>query len=156
MNTSLMSHIRDGAGDPPIVFVHGYLCNHRNWSHQIDYFKATNTVIACDLRGLGETKLGDGEMTIEQMGQDVADLLEVHDLKQTVLVGHSMGCRVIMEANRRASDRISGLVLVDGSRGGQNCTLDQESFDRAIAENGYRAFVKALFDGMFFGDPPKW
>ena len=35
-------------------------------------------------------------MTIEQMGQDVAALLAHHDLTDAVLVGHSMGCRVII------------------------------------------------------------
>lgn len=156
MSDAIMNHIREGAGDPPIVFVHGYLCELNNWRHQIAHFKATNTVLACDLRGLGQTPLGDGEMSIEQMGQDVADLLAHHELKGAVLVGHSMGCRVIMEATRRAKDRVGGLVLVDGSRGGQNRAPDQARFDKAIAENGYRAFVQALFEGMFFDDPPAW
>jgi pimeloyl-ACP methyl ester carboxylesterase len=156
MSDAIMNHIREGAGDPPIVFVHGYLCELNNWRHQIAHFKATNTVLACDLRGLGQTPLGDGEMSIEQMGQDVADLLAHHDLKGAVLVGHSMGCRVIMEANRRAKDRVGGLVLVDGSRGGQNRSPDQAKFDKAIAENGYAAFVGTLFEGMFFGDAPGW
>ena len=70
MPASVMNHIREGAGNPPIVFVHGYLCELDNWRHQVDCFKSTNTVLACDLRGLGKTPLGDGEMSIEQMGQD--------------------------------------------------------------------------------------
>lgn len=156
MSDAIMNHIREGAGDPPLVFVHGYLCELENWRHQIAHFQLTNTVLACDLRGLGKTPLGDGEMTIEQMGQDVADLLTYHGLKDAVLVGHSMGCRVIMEANRRAKDRVGGLVLVDGSRGGQNRAPDQAKFDKAIAENGYPAFVEALFEGMFFGGEPDW
>jgi pimeloyl-ACP methyl ester carboxylesterase len=156
MSDTMMNHIREGAGDPPIVFVHGYLCELDNWRHQIAHFRTTNTVLACDLRGLGRTPLGDGEMTIEQMGQDVADLLAHHDLKGAVLVGHSMGCRVIMEANRRVTDRIGGLVLIDGSRGGQNRAPDQARFDRAIVDNGYPAFVEALFEGMFFDDAPGW
>jgi len=156
MADQLMHHIREGAGQPPIVFVHGYLCELENWRHQINHFKATNTVLACDLRGLGQTPLGTGEMTIEQMGQDVADLLAHHDLSNAVLVGHSMGCRVIMEANRRAKDRVAGLVLVDGSRGGQNRAPDQAKFDLAISETGYESFVEALFEGMFFGDGPDW
>ena len=141
MPESVMNHIREGAGNPPIVFVHGYLCELDNWRHQVDCFKSTNTVLACDLRGLGKTPLGDGEMSIEQMGQDVADLIAAHDLSNAVLVGHSMGCRIIMEACRRATERVGGLVLVDGSRGGQNRSPDQAKFDKQIAEIGYRAFV---------------
>lgn len=156
MSNELMNHVREGAGDPPIVFVHGYLCELENWRHQIAHFKANQTVLACDLRGLGKTPLGEAEMTIEQMGQDVADLMAHHDLTGAILVGHSMGCRVIMEANRRAPDRVGGLVLIDGSRGGQNRAPDQAKFDKAIAESGYPAFVRALFEGMFFDNPPAW
>ncbi|MEL0112441.1 MAG: alpha/beta fold hydrolase, partial [Rickettsiales bacterium] len=96
MSDYLLNHIREGAGDPPIVFVHGYLCELENWRHQVAHFKSSHTVLACDLRGLGRSPLGGGEMTIEQLGQDVADLLAHHDLSDAVLVGHSMGCRVIM------------------------------------------------------------
>ena len=156
MVDQIMNHIHQGLGGPPIVFVHGYLCELENWRHQVDHFQATNTVLACDLRGLGKTPLGDGEMTIEQMGQDVVDLLAHHDLTNAVLVGHSMGCRVIMEANRRAKDRVGALVLVDGSRGGLNRAPDQAKFDLAISETGYKSFVQALFEGMFFGDGPGW
>ena len=156
MGDQIMNHIQEGAGDPPIVVVHGYLCELENWRHQVDHFQATNTVLACDLLGLGKTPLGDGKMTIEQMGQDVAALLAHHDLTDAVLVGHSMGCRVIMEACRQAKDRVGGLVLVDGSRGGQNRAPDQAKFDLAISESGYKSFVEALFEGMFFGEGPDW
>ena len=156
MPESVMNHIREGAGNPPIVFVHGYLCELDNWRHQVDCFKSTNTVLACDLRGLGKTPLGDGEMSIEQMGQDVADLMVAHDLSNAVLVGHSMGCRIIMEACRRATERVGGLVLVDGSRGGQNRSPDQAKFDKQIADIGFHAFVEALFEGMFFDEQPDW
>jgi len=156
MFVTAVNHIREGSGEPPVVFIHGYLCDLDNWRFQTARFKATNTVLACDLRGLGKTPLGDGEMSIEQMGQDVADLLGHYDLRDAVLVGHSMGCRVVMEANRHAKERVGGLVLVDGSRGGQDCVPDQAKFDMQIAELGYPAFVEALFEGMFFGDAPGW
>lgn len=156
MSAYILNNIREGAGNPPIVFVHGYLCELGNWRAQMDYFGSTNTVVACDLRGLGASPLDGGEMTIEQLGGDVAALLAHHDLSGAVLVGHSMGCRVIMEATRQAPERVAGLVLVDGSRGGQNRAPDQAKFDLAIAEKGYATFVEALFEGMFYGDPPAW
>ena len=149
-------HIREGDGTPPIVFVHGYLCEHRNWRHQVDQFKATNTVVACDLRGLGNSPLGEKEMSIETLGRDVADLGAAEDLHGAVLVGHSMGCRVIMEASRHAGGRVAGLVLVDGSRSGQDRDADQARFDASVAEAGFPAVAGALFEGMFFGDPPDW
>ena len=149
-------HIREGNGKPPIVFVHGYLCEHDNWRYQVAHFRNRHEVIACDLRGLGASARGDGAMTIEQLGADVAGLVARYDLRGAVLVGHSMGCRVIMEAFLHAGSRIAALVLVDGSRGGQNREADWARFENGVAETGYPAFVDALFEGMFFGDPPDW
>ena len=149
-------HIREGAGEPPLVFVHGYLCEHENWRHQIDHFRKINTVVACDLRGMGRSPRGNGEMIMEQLGADVAGLLGAETLTGAVLVGHSMGCRVVMEAFLQARDRVAGLVLVDGSRGGQDRPADWARYDGAVAERGYRAVVRDLFEGMFFGDPPDW
>ena len=113
MVDQIMNHIREGVGNPPIVFVHGYLCELENWRHQVDHFQATTTVLACDLRGLGKTPLGNGEMTIEQMGQDVAALLAHHDLTNAVLVGHSMGGPVALEAARLLKGRVDMVIGAD-------------------------------------------
>lgn len=156
MPETSLHHIREGSGEPPIVFVHGFLCRHQDWRHQVSHFARQHTVVACDLRGHGETPRGEAPMTIETLGRDVARLLEAEALRGAVLVGHSMGCRVVMEARRRAPDRVAGLVLVDGSRVGIDRAAGQESFDATIADNGYAAVVRGLFENMFFGDPPDW
>jgi pimeloyl-ACP methyl ester carboxylesterase len=152
-----LNFIQQGKGDPPIVFVHGYLCRHQDWREQIAYFGSSHAVVACDLRGLGQSPRGTAPMSIETLGTDVANLIEFLDLRRVVLVGHSMGCRVVMETYGNAMDRISGLVLVDGSRGAVDRDEAFDLFNRVIAAIGYRTFASNLFEGMFFGDyPPTW
>ncbi len=151
-----LHHIREGVATPPIVFVHGFLCRHQDWRHQVSHFSTGHTVVACDLRGHGETPRGTAPMTVETLGGDVAALLETEDLQGAVLVGHSMGCRIVMEARRQAADRVAGLVLVDGSRVGVDRVAGQEAFDATIAANGYKNVVRGLFESMFFDDPPDW
>jgi len=56
------------------------------------------------------------ECTIERYGADVAALLANLELSKAILVGHSMGCRVVLEAAPAGSGAHSGIVLVDGSR----------------------------------------
>ncbi|MDA0225577.1 MAG: alpha/beta fold hydrolase, partial [Proteobacteria bacterium] len=113
---ALLHHIRFGAGDPALVFVHGFACSHSDWAAQVPHFAPTRAVLACDLRGHGATPGRAEECTLENYGADVAALVSALALKRAVLVGHSMGCRVVLEAARAAPDRVAGLVLVDGSR----------------------------------------
>jgi pimeloyl-ACP methyl ester carboxylesterase len=147
---------RDGDGGPPLVFVHGLLCRYQDWRYQLDHFAPAHRVLACDLRGHGESPLGDAPMDIHILGRDVADLLEAEDLRNAILIGHSMGCRVVMEARHLAPARVAALVLVDGSRFGTDRTAATKLLDASIAGRGVRAVVEALFEGMFFGDPPAW
>jgi len=47
--------VRAGQGTPPLLFVHGFACNHADWRAQLDFFSRTHEVVACDLRGHGRT-----------------------------------------------------------------------------------------------------
>ncbi len=140
---------------PPLVFVHGFLCSHEDWRHQLAFFSKTNAVVACDLRGHGATPGRPEECSIEHFGGDVMALVNNLELANPVLVGHSMGCRVVLEANRIAPERISGLVLIDGSRAGAGDAAAAEAAAHAqIAQMGYAAWAEDLFRQMFFQSTP--
>jgi len=145
-----MHFVRLGQGRPALVFVHGFACSHEDWNFQIKAFEKTREVVACDLRGHGATPGRPQECSIEHYGGDVAALLGNLDLSQAILVGHSMGCRVVLEAARLDPERIAGIVLVDGSRQGMG---DPEAAERnahaALEANGYAAFMRPFFEAMF-------
>ena len=42
-----------GSGDPPLVFIHGWCCDHAFFQSQFDHFKASHAVMTLDLRGCG-------------------------------------------------------------------------------------------------------
>ena len=107
--------------------------------------------MACDLRGHGATPGRPHECSIEHYGGDVAALINNLELRNVVLVGHSMGCRVVLEANRLVAKRVAGLVLIDGSRAATGNPDAAEATARSmIAQGGYAAFAKNLFRQMFF------
>lgn len=142
--------IRVGAGEPALVFVHGFGCSHADWQAQLVHFAPTHSAIACDLRGHGATPGQPAECSIETYGADVAELLRALDLSKAVLVGHSMGCRVVLQAARDAPGRVAGIVLVDGSRIGVGPAAAAKSeAEHAIAAAGYASFAEGLFEGMF-------
>lgn len=136
---------------PPLVFVHGFACDRTDWRAQVDSFAAKSTVVEWELPGHGSTPGTPAECTIEAYGAGLARALRGLESAPAVLVGHSMGCRVVLEANRRQPGGVAGLVLVDGSRIAQG---DPLAARRAVADqlagDGYRRFVREFFGSMFF------
>ncbi len=146
-----MRMIRTGAGAPPLVFVHGFACDGTDWHAQVDSLASRTTVAVCELPGHGSSPGTPAECTIEAYGAGLARALIDLELPPAILVGHSMGCRVVLEANRVQPDAMSGLVLVDGSRIAQG---DPVAARRDMADeldgDGYRRFVREFFESMFF------
>ncbi len=140
---------RAGQG-APLVFVHGFACSRNDWRLQLEHFAGNHTVVACDLRGHGETPGEPGECSIERYGADVAALVQSLGLNGATLIGHSMGCRVVLQAYMEAPERIGALVLIDGSRIGIG---DPDTAERVVREQleatGYGVFARKLFADMF-------
>ena len=156
-----MHFVRAGQGAPPLLFVHGFACRLEDWQAQLDFFSRTNEVAACDLRGHGETPGRPQECTIAHYGGDVAALVNHLELNRCILVGHSMGTRVVLEANRvlvssKYPERVGGIVLIDGSRSGSGDPDAAEAAARAAVQKaGYPAFAERLFRQMFFQPSPE-
>jgi len=147
-----MHCLRAGNGAPPFVFVHGFACAHEDWRAQTEHISKSHLVLACDLRGHGRTAGAPAECSIERYGADVAELLATLDAP-AVLVGHSMGCRVVLEANRLAAQRVAAIALVDGSRMATGDPQQaSEAMRAAIEFAGFETFAGALFTQMFL-DP---
>ena len=107
--------------------------------------------MACDLRGHGGTPGRPQECSIAHYGGDVAALINHLELNGCILVGHSMGTRVVLEANRLVPERVAGIVLIDGSRqGGADPDAAEAAARGMIEKAGYAAFAESLFRQMFF------
>lgn len=125
----------------PIVFVHGFACTHADWRMQVEFFSAAGRkTFAPDLRGHGMTHARPEDCSIETYGSDIAALLDGKELNGALLVGHSMGCRVVLQAYLNAPERVAALALVDGSFLGDG--------DPVLIEN-YANFARTLFANMF-------
>ena len=102
-----------GNGIPTLVFVHGWCCDRSYWDLQVSHFAKKYKVVTIDLAGHGESGLERENWTIEAFASDVVAVVNHLDLKQVVLIGHSMGGPVVIEAARRLPERVIGVVGVD-------------------------------------------
>ena len=102
-----------GKGDTALVFVHCWTCNRRSWDESFAHFAKGYRVVRLDLAGHGESGKGRKHYTMAAFGGDVAAVADKLGLKRIVLVGHSMGGPVSLEAERRLGARVIGVVGVD-------------------------------------------
>jgi pimeloyl-ACP methyl ester carboxylesterase len=109
-------HLIEGQGRPALLMVHGAMCDHHNWDRIVPHLVERFTVVRVDLRGHGQSPGSADDCSMGQWADDINALVERLDLGKVVLVGHSMGARVVAEAAARAPGSVAGVVLVDGSR----------------------------------------
>lgn len=102
-----------GSGDPTLVFIHGWSCDRSYWSSQVAAFSAGRRVVTLDLAGHGESGQDRKAWTMSAFGADVRAVVEALDLPSVVLVGHSMGGPVALEAAVLMPTRVKGVIGVD-------------------------------------------
>jgi pimeloyl-ACP methyl ester carboxylesterase len=140
----------DGSGPRAIVFVHGWSCDRSYWRAQLPRFAPKYRVIAIDLAGHGESGTGRTAWTMVDFGADVAAVVEQLGLERLVLVGHSMGGDVVVEAAIALGGRVIGVVWVDAYRSLGQPRTDAEINAiigplRADFPRATRTMVRAMF-----------
>ena len=109
----MISYNVQGRGKPALVFVHGSCCDKRYWKFQVPHFARQYKVVTIDLAGHGSSGLGREDYTIKAFGSDVVAVVEKLELDEVILIGHSLGGPVIVEAARQMPERVIGLVGAD-------------------------------------------
>lgn len=102
-----------GNGEPTLVFVHGWSCDKSYWSAQVEQLSKKYRVVTIDLAGHGESGTERKDYTMQLFGEDVAAVVNELKLTEVILVGHSMGGSVILEAAKILGKQVVGLIGVD-------------------------------------------
>jgi pimeloyl-ACP methyl ester carboxylesterase len=102
-----------GSAEPALVFIHCWSCDSNYWREQVPVFRQKYTVVTVDLAGHGGTDGNRSEWTIARFGQDVATAVAAVPNQKLILVGHSMGGPVAIEAARLLKGRVIGIIGVD-------------------------------------------
>ena len=106
-----LCHVASGSG-PAIVFVHGWCGDHSAFAPQIAHFAPTHRVVAPDLRGHGASDPA-ASYDIADFADDVAWVSRRLDLDRPVVVGHSLGGMVAVEAAAAYPDVFAAAVALD-------------------------------------------
>lgn len=138
-----------GAGEPTLVFVHGWSCDARYWRAQVPYFSKKNRVVILDLAGHGHSGATRSQYSMKAFGEDVRAVTEAAGSRSVILIGHSMGGSVIAEAARLMPNKVLGLIGVDTLENIEY-PMTREELNQMIAslekdfQAGSREFVKEM------------
>ena len=151
MNTKTVNAVElafvDRGTGPAVVLVHGFPLDHSMWNEQIDVLSADYRVIAPDLRGFGRSGAGGDTITMEQLADDLAGLLDALQLHEPIVFcGLSMGGYVAFQFQRKYGARLRGLILCD-TRAATD-TPEKAAARREMAERVLSDGPQPLVDGM--------
>jgi pimeloyl-ACP methyl ester carboxylesterase len=101
-----------GAGDPHLLFLHGWCGDRSFFAPQFDHFSRSHRVVSVDLPGHGQSR-APATYTIDGLAADVAALGRQLGLGRGVLVSHSLGAMVALALTRQAPELVSAVIMVD-------------------------------------------
>ncbi len=96
----------------PMVILHGLFGSLDNWFSLAKAFSDWHHVYLVDQRNHGQSPHFDSH-TYEEMAEDLFGFFREHDLKNAILIGHSMGGKTAMKFAADHSDLLDKLIIVD-------------------------------------------
>jgi pimeloyl-ACP methyl ester carboxylesterase len=137
-----------GSGSPTLLFVHGFGCDQHDWDAQVAGLSQRYRVVTFDLPGHADVPIPK-PATVEALADVLCEIKASHSSAGIVLAGHSLGCRIVLEAFRRCPADVLGLILLDGSRmAGSDLEQTLANVRHVLSTVGVRAYFRHAFDGM--------
>jgi non-heme chloroperoxidase len=108
-------YYRDWGSGQPIVFSHGWPLTGAAWEAQMLFFNTQGyRTIAHDRRGNGNSDQPGFGNDVDSWADDLNDLINALDLRDTILVGHSTGGGELARyISRHGTSRVAKMVLLD-------------------------------------------
>src|SRR5512146_2026039 len=97
----------------PVVLLHPFPAHHEFWKPLAEHLAARYRVLMPDVRGHGDSGVGEGPATMEKHAADLARVCDDAGVGRAVFAGVSIGGYILFEFWRRYRPRVRALVLSD-------------------------------------------
>ncbi len=111
-NNNSLNFIATGKGNTTLVFLHYFGGSSKSWNGVIEQLKESFHCIAIDLRGFGDSPQPYEQLSVNDNANDVIDLILTLQLKQFVLIGHSMGGKIALDVASQKPVGLASLILI--------------------------------------------
>jgi pimeloyl-ACP methyl ester carboxylesterase len=134
-----------------IIFLHGFPYDHTMWKAQIDELSEKYFCVTYDIRGLGESPVGDGQFTMESFVDDLETIINELKLDKLILCGLSMGGYIGLRALEKFENKFSAVVLCDtrADADGNEGKLKRASAIKRINKEGLEPFTKDFITSCY-------
>jgi pimeloyl-ACP methyl ester carboxylesterase len=144
-------HIRQQGTGPVALFIHGFPLDSTMWIEQVDALSDLRRCVAVDLRGFGRSSPLPGDpVTMEELADDLAAVLDLVSEEQADVVGLSMGGYVALAFAERHPRRMRSLALVDTRSGADSAEgkQDRDAMAERLVAEGRIAIAEAMQAGL--------
>jgi pimeloyl-ACP methyl ester carboxylesterase len=131
---------------PAVLLLHAFPLGLFMWDAQVEALAGTHRVVRFDARGFGGSPPGEGPLTMDQIADDAASLLDHLGEDKVILAGCSMGGYAAFAFVRRHQQRLAGLVLQDTRAGadGDEAKANRAALAAAVLADGASAAAGAF------------
>jgi 3-oxoadipate enol-lactonase len=134
-----------GSG-PPVVLLHPFPCDHEFWHPVAAALESRYRLILPDLRGHGDSEIGEGPALMQKHSSDIARVLDAAGVGKAAFVGCSIGGYILFEFWRRFRARVTSLVLCDTRPQADTAEARANRLKGAatVLEQGTEAFLETM------------
>ncbi|MFM2110432.1 MAG: alpha/beta hydrolase [Gammaproteobacteria bacterium] len=152
------------AEKPLLVLVHGWSCDSSYWREQIAALTPDHIVLTLDLAGHGASGDGRDDYSMRSFGEDVKRVVEsLPTTAPVILIGHSMGGPVSIEAARLMGSRVRAVIGADtfASIGAPPAPAAETAARFAFFEKDFAGTTRMFVERSFFRadakpEPKRW
>ena len=157
LNSETIAYAEEGSGEKTLLFIHGLSSTLDAWKKNIQGLKDDYRCIAVDLPGYGKSSRNSTNYSLSDYGGMLQEFIEKKDLKNVILVGHSMGGQIAMHTVLNYPEDFRKLVLIAPAGietfTEQEATLMKASYTPVMVVNTTNEQILANYKLNFFEFP---
>ena len=157
LNSETIAYAEEGSGEKTLLFIHGLSSTLDAWKKNIQGLKDDYRCIAVDLPGYGKSSRNSTNYSLSDYGGMLQEFIKKKDLKNVILVGHSMGGQIAMHTVLNYPEDFQKLILIAPAGietfTEQEATLMKASYTPVMVVNTTNDQILANYKLNFFEFP---
>jgi 3-oxoadipate enol-lactonase len=136
---------------PPVVLLHPFPVNHEFWLPVAEALSTRYRIVLPDLRGHGDSGVGEGPATMEKHATDIAGVMDDAEVGRAPLVGVSIGGYALFEFWRKHRGRVTALGLCNTKASADSVEARNGRLQAAndVLERGTEPFFQSMVPRLF-------